>query len=113
MGIANGQAPYFFKQEEIDTLAEMLKNHDPVPMRAFLHRDAVECEHCLDIEHSELIIIADVEGDFPTRRQFFNDVMYDAYDKGIGFEIEVFTPSEFEEHFVENYGSSDNTMVVL
>lgn len=87
MGIANGQAPYFFQQEEIDTLAEMLKRHDPVPMRAFLRRVAVEYQHCLDIEHSELIIIADVEGDYPTRRQFFSDVMYEAYDKGIGFEI--------------------------
>lgn len=113
MGIANGQAPYFFKQEEIDTLAEMLKCHDPAPVRAFLRRDAVECEHCLDIEHSDLIIIADVEGDYPTRRQFFNDLMYSAYDKGIGFEIEVYTPSEFKEYFVESYGTSDNTMAVL
>ena len=113
MGIPNGQAPYFFQQEEIDTLAAMLKSHDPIPVRAFLRRVAVECQHCLDIEHSELIIIADVEGDYPTRRQFFSDVMYDAYDKGIGFEIEVYTPSEFKEYFVENYGTSDNTMVVL
>lgn len=113
MGIANGQAPYFFQQVEIDTLAEMLKSHDPIPVRAFLRRVAVECQHCLDIGHSELIIIADVEGDYPTRRQFFSDVMYDAYDKGIGFEIEVYTPSEFEEYFVKNYGTSDNIMVVL
>ena len=43
MGIANGQAPYFFQQEEIDTLAEMLKSHDPIPVRALIRRVAVEC----------------------------------------------------------------------